>query len=98
MKLLFITGSRGEWGYIRPILEICKKKKIKYYLFATNMHLLDSYGFSLKEIIKDGFRVDEKIFSSLDGYNNLIWYIRPSIYKYNNCNHPPFLPLSVLLL
>ncbi len=34
------------------------------------MHLLDSYGFSLKEIIKDGFRVDEKIFSSLDGYNN----------------------------
>ena len=70
MKLLFITGSRGEWGYIRPILEICKKKKIKYSLCVTNMHLLDSYGFSLKEIIKDGFKVDEKIFSSLDGYNN----------------------------
>ena len=55
-------------GLHRPILEICKKK-IKYIL-ATNMHLLDSYGFSLKEIIKDGFKVDEKIFSSLDGYNN----------------------------
>ena len=67
---MFITGSRGEWGYIRPILEICKKKKIKYSLCVTNMHLLDSYGFSLKEIIKDGFKVDEKIFSSLDGYNN----------------------------
>ena len=30
MKLLFFTGSRSEWGYIRPILQICKKNKINY--------------------------------------------------------------------
>ena len=29
MKLLFVTGSRSEWGYIKPILEILKKKKNK---------------------------------------------------------------------
>ena len=29
MKILFVTGSRSEWGYIRPILDILKKKKIK---------------------------------------------------------------------
>lgn len=28
MKLLFILGSRGEWGYIKPIIDICKKKKL----------------------------------------------------------------------
>ena len=27
MKILFVTGSRSEWGYIRPILDIFKKKK-----------------------------------------------------------------------
>ena len=29
MKILFVTGSRSEWGYIKPILEILKKKKNK---------------------------------------------------------------------
>ena len=70
MKLLFCTGSRSEWGYIRPILEICKKNKIKYEICATNMHLLDSFGNSVKEIEKDGFKVREKVYMSLDGYNN----------------------------
>ena len=71
MKLLFFTGSRSEWGYIRPILQICKNnKKIKYEICATNMHLLDSFGNSVKEIEKDGFKVKEKIYMALDGYNN----------------------------
>ena len=29
-ETIFFTGSRGEWGYIRPILEICKRRKIKF--------------------------------------------------------------------
>ena len=29
MKVLFVTGSRSEWGYIKPILDILKKKKNK---------------------------------------------------------------------
>jgi len=29
MKILFITGSRSEWGYIKPVLKILKKKKKK---------------------------------------------------------------------
>ena len=70
MKLLFITGSRGEWGYISPILKECKRKKIKYYLCANNMHLLDSYGLTYSEIIKDGFKIDERVYCALDGYNS----------------------------
>ena len=69
MKLLFITGSRGEWGYIHPILKECKRKKIKFSICANNMHLLDSYGLSLDEIRKDGFQVDESVYCALDGYN-----------------------------
>ena len=71
MKLLFITGSRGEWGYIRPVLEICKKKKINYKLCVTNMHLLDSFGSSINEIKNDWFKVHETIYMALDGYNNI---------------------------
>ena len=29
MKVLCVTGARSEWGYIKPVLEILKKKKNK---------------------------------------------------------------------
>jgi len=69
MKLLFLTGSRSEWGYIKPILELCKIKKIKYSICVTNMHLLNSHGLAINEIINDGFKVDYKIYMTLEGGN-----------------------------
>ena len=35
MKLLFVTGSRGEWGYISPILKECKKEKLNFIFART---------------------------------------------------------------
>jgi len=71
LKILFITGSRGEWGYIRPILNLmAKRDDVEYILVVTNMHLLSSYGNSFKEIEKDGFKIHYKINMSLDGYNH----------------------------
>lgn len=71
LRLLFITGSRGEWGYIRPILrKVREAKNVSYSICATNMHLLPSYGLSLNEIEADGFKVDHKIYMSFDGYNH----------------------------
>lgn len=71
MKLLFFTGSRSEWGYIRPLLEICKKRKIKFNLCISNTHLLNNFGYSKTEIISDGFKIDDEIYMTLDGYNNV---------------------------
>ena len=71
LKLLFITGSRGEWGYIRPILRLCDRSpQFKYSICATNMHLLPSFGLSVEDIEADGFKVDYSIYMSLDGYNH----------------------------
>jgi GDP/UDP-N,N'-diacetylbacillosamine 2-epimerase (hydrolysing) len=71
-KLLFVTGSRGEWGYIRPILKLIQKSEdFSYSICATNMHLLPSFGESVKEIEKDGFKVDYRINMSVDGYNHI---------------------------
>lgn len=70
-KILFITGSRGEWGYIRPILRLIENRDdIESVLVVTNMHLLPAYGNSYKEIENDGFEIDYKIHMSLDGYNH----------------------------
>lgn len=71
IKVLVLTGSRGEWGYIRPFLKAAKNRKdIKTALCVTNMHMLPSYGLSLQEIKKDGFKVDYEIYMSYDGYNH----------------------------
>lgn len=71
-KIMIITGSRGEWGYIRPILRLIENRDdVKAILVVTNMHLLPTYGNSYKEIEEDGFYIDYKVHMSLDGYSHV---------------------------
>lgn len=71
-KIMILTGSRGEWGYIRPIMKLAKQRDdVEIVLVVTNMHLLDSFGSSCKEIENEGFRIDYRIHMSLDGYNHV---------------------------
>lgn len=64
-----ITGSRGEWGYIRPVLRLIDSDPgMDYRIVATNMHLLPVFGASVTEIENDGFHVDERIHMTFDGY------------------------------
>lgn len=67
-KILFITGSRGEWGYIRPILRrIQQREDVDYRLVVTNMHLLPAYGNSYQEIEQDGFDIHYKVRMAIEG-------------------------------
>jgi len=67
--ITFLTGSRGEWGYIRPIIQqIDNDPSLDYQIIATNMHLLPQFGTSVSEIEEDGFHVAEKIYMTFDGY------------------------------
>ena len=71
-KIMVITGSRGEWGYIRPILRLINARDdVNYTLVVTNMHLLPAYGNSYKEIENDGFKIHYKVHMSLDGYSHV---------------------------
>lgn len=70
-KIMFVTGSRGEWGYIRPILKLIQKwDDVESVLVVTNMHLLPSCGNTYKEIENDGFKISYKVHMSLDGYSH----------------------------
>ena len=68
---LFLLGSRGEWGYIRPLIEYCKKNKINYGICLTNMVVIPEYGIdgiSLgQKIINEGYNVVDNIEMSLEG-------------------------------
>ena len=71
-KIAIIAGSRGEYGYFRPVIrEIIKRKNLDYGIVASNMHVLDSFGSSISEIEKDGFKIHTSVFNTFDGYNHL---------------------------
>lgn len=70
MRILFVNGSRGEWGYIRPIIKLCVERGIDYDICATNMLLLPGYGSLIDEIKADGYRVSDEIYMSLEGSNH----------------------------
>lgn len=67
MKIAVVTGSRSEYGLLRPILaEIVKRPKLKSSLIVTGMHLSKKFGYTITDIEKDGFKIDAKIPISLD--------------------------------
>lgn len=68
-NIVLITGSRGEYGYIRPIVrEIQKEADLDYSIIATNLHLLADFGFSIDEIEQDQLKISDRIYMALDGY------------------------------
>lgn len=71
-KIAIIAGSRGEYGYFRPIIkEIIKRPNLDYGIIASNMHVLDSFGSSIEEIRRDKFKIHAAIHNTFDGYNRI---------------------------
>ena len=55
-KILFVTGTRADFGKLKGLIEAVKREKdFDYGIFATGMHLLKRYGSTIHEIRKSGF-------------------------------------------
>ena len=61
-KICVITGTRAEFGLLRPFIElIANDKELQLQLIATGMHLSPEFGYTLNEITDAGFVVDKKV-------------------------------------
>ncbi len=61
-KITVITGSRSEYGILRPVLKaISESKKLELYLIVVGMHLSKKHGMTINEIKKDGFNISKTI-------------------------------------
>jgi UDP-hydrolysing UDP-N-acetyl-D-glucosamine 2-epimerase len=59
-KITVVTGTRAEYGILKPLLEeIRKSNNLKLKLIVTGMHLLKRYGLTINEIKRDGFKVEK---------------------------------------
>lgn len=69
-KICFITGTRADYGILAPIMRFVNtSKKVELQIVATNMHLSEKYGMTIRDIENDGFKVDVRI-DSLKGLSD----------------------------
>lgn len=58
-KIAVITGTRAEYGLFKPILKsVVEHSALKLHLIVTGMHVSEDFGYTIKEIEKDGFNID----------------------------------------
>ena len=50
-KIVFLTGTRADFGKLKSLIEILNKfEQFEVHIFATGMHMDEKYGFTVKEI------------------------------------------------
>ena len=57
-KIVFISGTRADYGKIKSIIKILIKNKFKIKIFVTGMHLIKKFGETHHEI-GENFQIKE---------------------------------------
>ena len=53
-KILFITGTRADYGKIKSLINVLNKnQKFEVHLFVTGMHLVEKFGYTVEEVKKE---------------------------------------------
>lgn len=60
-RVMIFTGSRGEWGYIKPVISRLSAEGHEALLVVSNMHTDPVYGLTENEIINEGFEIYDRI-------------------------------------
>lgn len=59
MRIATVTGSRADWGLLRPVLRaIAAHPRLRSLLWVTGSHLEPRFGHTVDAILDDGFEVD----------------------------------------
>lgn len=66
-KICVVTGSRAEYGILRNLIAAIKNDpELILQIIATNQHLSKLQGETYKEIERDGFTIDYKVYMADD--------------------------------
>ena len=63
MRIIGIVSvGRTDWSIWRPVLdEIRNDPELELRLYITGMHLSPEFGMTIKDVLDDGFEVDERV-------------------------------------
>ncbi len=92
-RIAFITGTRADFGKLKSLIAILNESDLfDIHIFATGMHMLANYGYTVDEILKCGFPnihtyinhttqtpLQNILASTLTGFGNFIQLIKPDM-------------------
>lgn len=92
-KIVFLTGTRADYGKIKSLLRILEEDLgFEPHIFATGMHLQQKYGFTVIEIEKSGFKniytfdnqttlgtMDLSLARTIEGFSAYIKKLKPHL-------------------
>lgn len=56
-RILFLTGTRADFGKIKSLIKVLESTNdFEPYIFVTGMHMQETYGYTLIEVQKSGFK------------------------------------------
>jgi len=67
LRLAFVLGSRGEWGYIKPVIDEATRRGHDSRIIALNMAVLPRYGDLANRVTSMGYQVSSRILSAYEG-------------------------------
>ena len=61
-KIAIFTGNRAEYGLQYPIIRaIAAHPRLEYFLLVSGAHLQEDFGYTIREIEKDGFHIYDEV-------------------------------------
>jgi len=61
-KICIVTGTRADYGIYYPVMKAIKSSKnLELQIVATCMHLMKEFGMTVREIKKEGFKVNKEV-------------------------------------
>jgi UDP-N-acetylglucosamine 2-epimerase (hydrolysing) len=54
-NLCFVSGTRADYGKLKSLVKAVQSSPHKSTIFVTGMHMHKDYGYTINEIINDGF-------------------------------------------
>lgn len=56
-RIVFITGTRADYGKIKPLIKALNNNpKFEVFVFVCGMHLLEKFGSTYEEVLKDNYK------------------------------------------
>ncbi len=91
-KIVFLSGTRADFGKLKPLIKaVSESPQYEAHLFVTGMHMLERYGGTAREVLKEVWnvylynnqtfssRMDIVLSNTIYGFSYYISEIKPDL-------------------
>ena len=69
-KICVFTGSRADFGLLKRFINFVKQDPtLKLQIIAGGSHFLKKHGFTYREILQNGLKIDRRIKVNVNSYS-----------------------------